>query len=134
MPVDPQIRTLATATPRRSPASTSRTSTALRTRVQWSCRCGRCFRSCSERSVADHVHHNDDGLLEAWRDGEKVYTQHGPNTDMFDECNKPLKQQVYLKIGIYKAAGAITDTTLNALRATRDASLWLAQNGHTVAS
>ena len=37
----------------------------------------------------------DDGLLEIWKDGEKIIEQHGPNT--YND-----QRGMYFKIGIYK--------------------------------
>jgi len=44
-----------------------------------------------------------DGIIEAWANGAKLYSQLGrPNMDLYDSGGQPLKNNVYLKIGIYK--------------------------------
>jgi hypothetical protein len=47
---------------------------------------------------------SSDGILEAWQDGKKIYSQFGGNVDMFDRCGKPADPWTYMKIGIYKDA------------------------------
>ena len=45
---------------------------------------------------------NNDGIIEVWKDGQKIYQQFGPTVDMQDTCARPLTPQNYLKIGVYK--------------------------------
>lgn len=43
-----------------------------------------------------------DGVVEAWLDGVKLYSQTGGNVDGIDDCGVAAEPWVYLKIGIYK--------------------------------
>jgi len=44
---------------------------------------------------------NDDGFIEAWKDGEKLFSTTGKNTNGLDKCGRPMKP-TYMKMGIYK--------------------------------
>ncbi len=41
-----------------------------------------------------------DGLVEAWKDGTKLFSDSGPNSDPLDTCGKAMANP-YLKIGVY---------------------------------
>jgi hypothetical protein len=43
-----------------------------------------------------------DGIIEAWKDGKKVYEQYGANRYFLDNCNEPATPVTYLKVGIYR--------------------------------
>jgi hypothetical protein len=43
-----------------------------------------------------------DGVVEAWRNGEKIYSHNGANRYVLDNCNQPATPQTYLKVGIYR--------------------------------
>jgi len=43
-----------------------------------------------------------DGIVEAWRNGEKIFSQMGANRFTLDNCNLPATPQTYLKVGIYR--------------------------------
>jgi Polysaccharide lyase len=43
-----------------------------------------------------------DGIVEAWRNGEKIFTQNGANRFVLDNCNLPAAPRTYLKVGIYR--------------------------------
>ncbi|WP_235879926.1 heparin lyase I family protein [Polyangium aurulentum] len=43
------------------------------------------------------------GVIEAWLNGAKVYTQNGPNVDALDTCGKAQQKWVSPKLGLYKS-------------------------------
>lgn len=43
-----------------------------------------------------------DGILEAWMNGKKLYSQMGANRYQLDKCGLPSAPQTYLKAGIYR--------------------------------
>lgn len=43
-----------------------------------------------------------DGIVEAWRNGEKIYSHTGANRFVLDNCNLPATPQTYMKVGIYR--------------------------------
>ncbi|RRJ94768.1 hypothetical protein Ga0100231_010850 [Opitutaceae bacterium TAV4] len=43
----------------------------------------------------------ENGLLEVWRNGQRLYVQRGPNVDLLDEGGRPAGQSYYIKCGVY---------------------------------
>jgi hypothetical protein len=54
-----------------------------------------------------------DGVVEAWRNGEKIFTQSGANRFLLDNCNLPAAPQTYLKVGIYRDKANTSTQKLN---------------------
>ncbi len=46
------------------------------------------------------ISYNNDGFIEAWKDGEKIGRIDGPNTYKYDKCD--LMRPPYLHMGVYK--------------------------------
>jgi hypothetical protein len=53
-----------------------------------------------------------DGVIEAWRDGDQVYTQYGANRFALDNCNLPTAPFTYMKVGIYRDKANTSTQTL----------------------
>jgi hypothetical protein len=48
---------------------------------------------------------DDSGIIEAWIDGKKIYSQSGGNMDSTDQCGRPSEPYTNLKLGLYKERG-----------------------------
>ncbi len=53
-----------------------------------------------------------DGIIEAWKNGQKIYTQTGANRFVLDNCNLPATPQTYMKVGIYREKANTSTQTL----------------------
>ena len=53
-----------------------------------------------------------DGIVEAWRNGEKIFEQLGANRFLLDQCGEPATPQTYLKVGIYRDHANTSTQTL----------------------
>ncbi len=54
-----------------------------------------------------------DGIIEAWRNGEKIYSQTGANRFLLDNCNLPATPRTYMKVGIYRDKSNTSTQKLN---------------------
>lgn len=54
-----------------------------------------------------------DGIVEAWRNGEKIFSQMGANRFVLDNCNLPAAAQTYMKVGIYREMANTSTQKLN---------------------
>lgn len=48
---------------------------------------------------------DESGIIEAWIDGKKVFSQSGGNMDSTDQCGRPSEPYTNLKLGLYKERG-----------------------------
>jgi Polysaccharide lyase len=68
-----------------------------------------------------------DGIIEAWRNGEKIYSQTGANRFVLDNCNLPATPQTYMKVGIYREQANTSTQQL----AYDEARIFAGSNGYS---
>lgn len=67
-----------------------------------------------------------DGIIEAWLDGTKIYSQMGANRFVLDNCNLPAAPQTYMKVGIYREKANTSTQKLN-----YDVRIFAGKNGYS---